>query len=82
MEANTTREKTEVIDLTIRQNYAEESAVSHDSDFDDDLGVLPDSLNITVNETGETFQLSADENDDVCGKGNFATIINKIFLFF
>lgn len=37
-------------------NIAEDSALSHDSEYDDFLGV-PDSLEITINEDGETISI-------------------------
>lgn len=49
------------------QNIAEESAMSHDSEYDDFLGV-PDSLDITMNENGEPVSIE-EVNEDTCSKG-------------
>lgn len=38
------------------KNVAEDSALSHDSEYDDFLGV-PESLEITINEDGETISI-------------------------
>ncbi|XP_058805785.1 phospholipase D2 isoform X2 [Phymastichus coffea] len=48
------------------ENIAEEIALSHESDYDDELGV-PDSLNITVNENGEPVDIQKD-CEDTCDK--------------
>ena len=63
-------DKTEVEDLpgdeTLNSEVpiAEESAMSHDSEYDDFLGV-PESLNITVNENGEPVNVE-EIQDDTC----------------
>lgn len=63
-----------------------ERTMSHDSEYDDALGV-PDSLELTINENGEAVNISNNE-DGIEERGNFnyirqiQPILNKILLYF
>lgn len=46
-----------------------ERTMSHDSEYDDALGV-PDSLELTINENGEAVNISNNE-DSIEERGNF-----------
>lgn len=61
----------ETIDLPddTTENIAEETALSHESDYDDELGV-PESLDITVNENGEPVAIQ-EECEDTCDKSEY-----------
>ena len=65
---------TDIVHEDCVKNMAEDSALSHDSEYDDFLGV-PDSLEITINEDGETISIRNDGPETIDNKG-------KIFHFF
>ncbi|XP_011308868.1 phospholipase D2 [Fopius arisanus] len=55
-------EETNVTNVTISREVSEDHGLSHDSEYDDDLGV-PDSLDITIMENGESINIP-DITDD------------------
>ncbi|KAJ8679652.1 hypothetical protein QAD02_015439 [Eretmocerus hayati] len=59
-------------------NIAEESALSHDSEYDDALAV-PDSLSVTLNENGEPISLE-DGNEELHQKCNGALPFSTIHI--
>ncbi|XP_063987421.1 phospholipase D2 [Diachasmimorpha longicaudata] len=58
----------EETNVTLNREISEDAGLSHDSEYDDDLGV-PDSLDITIMENGETINLP-DITDDHPNRDN------------
>lgn len=56
------------IELTEVASCGINRATSQDSEYDDALEV-PDSLEITINENGETIQICKEETERGCNKG-------------
>ena len=59
---------TDTVHEEAARNLAEDSALSHDSEYDDFLGV-PDSLEITINENGETISIRNDGVEVIDNRG-------------
>lgn len=62
-------------------NYTVENLISHDSEYDDALGV-PDSLEITINDNDETINPeNKDDNIDSTGKPVFLACFYPIVCY-
>lgn len=67
---------TDIVHDSYPKNVAEDSALSHDSEYDDFLGV-PESLEITINEDGETISIRNSNLELTDNRGKIILIVSN-----